>query len=265
MTNQIQNQNQNQLTTVDKKEMAYEVNGEQIKLTGQIVRTFLARGNKALTDPEVFMFMSLCKFQKLNPFLNEAYLVKFGDDCQIIVSKEAFMKRAEESELLDGIQAGIIVERDGKEVDVIGCFMRPADKLLGGWAKVYRSDRKYPYEMRVSFKEYDKGQSIWKTKPATMIRKVALVQTLREAFPKKLEGMYVEDEMPEANHDKVVERTIQQNANKELIDIDDDNIIPGEVIDVTPEPVTEQKPVDKKSKPDKPTEPEQVTMGSDPY
>lgn len=225
MANNQVDKSQTQLSQVDKKEMAYEVNGEQIKLTGQIVRTFLARGNKALSDPEIFMFMSLCKFQKLNPFLNEAYLIKFGDDCQIIVGKEAFMKRAETSERLDGIEAGLIIERDGKVTDVEGCFTLPTDKLLGGWAKVYRSDRKFPIIMRVSLKEYDKGQSLWKSKPSTMIRKVALVQALREAFPENLAGMYTEDEMPEADHSKVVEQTIKANANKEIIDIESDEIL----------------------------------------
>jgi phage recombination protein Bet len=252
MSKQEQNQEQNQLTTVDKKEMAYEVNGEQIKLTGQIVRTFLARGNKALTDPEIFMFMSLCKFQKLNPFLNEAYLIKFGDDCQIIVGKEAFMKRAEESELLEGIEAGIIVDRDKVVTEVEGCFMLPTDHLLGGWARVHRSDKKYPSIMKVSLEEYDKKQSLWKTKPSTMIRKVALVQALREAFPENLAGMYVEDEMPEVDHSRVVEQTVQTNANKVVIDIKSDpapgqeNVIEGKIIDMEPEN-------------------KQVTMDGDPY
>ena len=36
--------------------------------------------------------------------------------------------------------------------------------------------------------------SQWAKKPATMIRKVALVQALREAFPKSFGGMYIAEE-----------------------------------------------------------------------
>jgi hypothetical protein len=38
--------------------------------------------------------------------------------------------------------------------------------------------------------EYDTGKSSWAKMPATMIRKVALVQSLREAFPSDLGGLY---------------------------------------------------------------------------
>jgi phage recombination protein Bet len=214
-----------QLSLIERNEMVYEVNGEEIKLTGAIVKKFLCRGNKELSDAETFMFMSLCKFQKLNPFLNEAYAIKFGDECQLVVGKEAYMKRAESSEKLEGLEAGLILEREGKLIEVEGSFLTPTDKLLGGWASVHRNDRKYPTIIKVSFKEYDKGQSIWKTKPATMIRKVAIVQALREAFPENLGGMYTEDELPEIDKEKVISAKIKENANKEVIDIKSADII----------------------------------------
>lgn len=47
----------------------------------------------------------------------------------------------------------------------------------------------------VAFAEYNKGMANWKSKPATMINKVAISQCVREAFPKDYEGVYSEDEM----------------------------------------------------------------------
>ena len=44
--------------------------------------------------------------------------------------------------------------------------------------------------------EYDTGKSLWKGKKATMIRKVALVHALREAFPStaaQADALAVED------------------------------------------------------------------------
>ena len=74
----------------------YEVAGENVRLSYQIIRDYLTKGNGAVTDQDLMQFMSVCKFNKLNPFLNEAYLIKFGNTpAQMIVSKEALMKRAE--------------------------------------------------------------------------------------------------------------------------------------------------------------------------
>ncbi|WP_404327852.1 phage recombination protein Bet [Companilactobacillus paralimentarius] len=146
---------------------------------------------------ETMMFLSLCKYQKLNPFTKEAYIIKFGNSpAQIIVSKEAFMKRAEANPNFDGFKAGCIATN----VDDIdprytqGAFILPDETLVGGWAEVYRKDRKIPTRIEISLKEFNKGQSTWKTMPATMIRKTAIVNALREAFPNDLGAMQTEDD-----------------------------------------------------------------------
>lgn len=173
----------------------FEVNGEAVKLSGNTVKQYLVRGNGSVSDQELVMFMNLCKFQKLNPFLNEAYLIKFGSSpAQIIVSKEAFMKRAENHPKYEGFEAGIIVERNGEMIDVEGAVMLSNDILIGGWAKIYRSDRKKPVTTRISLKEFSKGQATWKDMPLNMIRKSAIVNAQREAFPETLGAMYTEDD-----------------------------------------------------------------------
>ncbi|ODA10660.1 phage recombination protein Bet, partial [Paenibacillus polymyxa] len=115
------------------KQVEFSVNGESVKLTGKTVKNFLVRGNSDVTDKEAAMFINLCKYQKLNPFLNEAYLVKFkGSPAQMIVGKEAFMKRAENNEQFQGFKAGIIVEREGDMVELEGAIKLPKDNLIGG-------------------------------------------------------------------------------------------------------------------------------------
>ena len=47
----------------------------------------------------------------------------------------------------------------------------------------------------VSLAEYNKNMANWKSKPATMINKVAVSQCVRDAFPKDYEGVYSEEEM----------------------------------------------------------------------
>lgn len=183
----MQPQQQAKLQVTDKDIVTYEVAGQEVKLSYSIVRKYLTKGNADVTDQELVQFISVCKFNKLNPFLNEAYLIKFksarGDgNAQMIVSKEALFKRAEACEQYDGIEAGIIVLRGDNVVELEGCFRQAKDVLLGGWAKVYRKDRRVPTVSKVNLSEYDKGNSIWNEKKATMISKIAKVQALREAF-----------------------------------------------------------------------------------
>lgn len=195
----VQPQQQAKLQVTDKDIVTYEVAGQEVKLSYSIVRNYLTKGNADVTNQELVQFISICKFNKLNPFLNEAYLIKFksakGDgNAQMVVSKEALFKRAEACEQYDGIEAGIIVLRGDDVVELEGCFRQAKDVLLGGWAKVYRKDRRVPTVSKVNLSEYDKGNSIWNEKKSTMISKIAKVQALREAFPSQLGAMYAKEE-----------------------------------------------------------------------
>lgn len=192
------NVSQTLLGANDKGRVTYQVNGEDVNLSFQIVRNYLTRGQAAVTDAEVIQFISLCRANQLNPFIGDAYMVKYGSEpAQMIISKAAFMKRGESSALYDGYQAGVILLRDKQVVEEEGSFFLPGDQLVGGWAKVYRKDREHPVVARVRLQEYNKGKSTWSTMPGTMIRKVAIAQAFREAFPFASEGMYTPDEMPD--------------------------------------------------------------------
>lgn len=190
----------------------YQVAGNTIKLSFDIVKNYLTKGDGKVTDADLVQFISICKFNQLNPFLNEAYLVKFGSSpAQMIVSKEALMKRAEGCKEYRGIQAGVIIERAGEIIELEGNFYTSKDILLGGWAKVYRSDRDFPVIAKVRLDEFDKKQSSWKSMASTMISKVAKVQALREAFPSQLGAMYTQEEqIIDVNHVDVTSRETQQ-------------------------------------------------------
>ncbi|WP_018659888.1 phage recombination protein Bet [Allofustis seminis] len=176
--------------------VTYEANGHEVKLSPTIVDQFITKGNGKVTMNEAFNFMNLCRYSQLNPFLNEAYIVKFGDKpAQMIVGKEAFMKRANRQSQFNGYKAGItVLNSQGDVVKKEGQAVYPNEKLLAGWAAVYRKDIDYPIFVETSLTEYSKGQATWKDMPANMIRKVALVNALREAFPEELGTLYTEDE-----------------------------------------------------------------------
>ena len=173
----------------------YKLDGGQV-LNNNTVKNYLVRGNGNITDQETLMFIELCKAQHLNPFLNEAYLIKFGTSpANIVVGKDVFVKRANRNEHFEGMRSGIIVERDGNLVEIEGSVKLKKDILIGGWCEVHRNDRKFPIKSSVALEEYSKSQSTWKTMPMVMIKKCAMVTALREAFPEDLQGLYDSCEM----------------------------------------------------------------------
>lgn len=186
----------NEVTTI------YNVGGQEIKLNATIVRKMLVKSAtpEKVTDEEIGTFIAMCKFNELNPFTREAYLTSYTSqktgvtNTTMIISKEAYLKRADSFPEYEGFDAGIIVKTaDGKTEERVGTFYMDGEVLVGGWAKAFRKGRR-AIEVRISFKEYNTGQSLWAAKPATMIRKVAIVQALREQFPSQLSAMYTKEE-----------------------------------------------------------------------
>ena len=183
----------------------YEVGGQQIQLTPALVKQYLVSGDaRAITNEEVGMFMMLCKSQSLNPFNREAYLIKFGNKpATMITGKDTFTKRANRNPNYEGTEAGVIVVNLKGEIEYRegSFYIKGKEQLVGGWAKVHTKNKKYADMITVSYDEYEgkkndgKPNSNWAARPGTMIRKFALVQALREAFPEDFGGMYTAEEM----------------------------------------------------------------------
>ena len=214
--------------------VTYTSNGEEIRLDAQTVRDYLVNGNGAVSDQEVLMFLNLCKYQHLNPFLREAYLIKYGSNspATMVVGKDVFTKRAQKHPQFAGLQAGVIVrktEKDakgqavcvGEPIEREGSMVYSGETLVGGWCKVYIKGYQVPMYESVSFKEYAGKKSDgtlngqWAKMPATMIRKVAVAQGLREAFPDVTGGLYEQEEIPEASSIELPEEPVQQAKNEE--------------------------------------------------
>lgn len=158
--------------------------GSKVELSPAIIRNYLVSGNGKVTDQEVMMFLKLCQFQKLNPFLREVYIIKYGDKfpATTVTGKETFLKRAMRNPKYEGHTTGI--SEDGKLA----------------WAEVYLEGYQVPIKCEVDYDEYvglkdGKPNKMWASKPRTMLKKVALVQALREAFPEDLGGLYSQEEI----------------------------------------------------------------------
>ena len=216
----------------------YKANGEIVKLSPDTVKRYLVSGSGSVTDQEIMMFLGLCKYQHLNPFLREAYLIKYGDrsPATMVVGKDVFLKRAKRNPDFSGMQAGIMVmKQDGRVGEREGTYYSRAsgEVIVGGWAKVYIKGYEHPIYASVSLDEYAGRKSDgslngqWASKTATMIRKVALVQALREAFPDDLGALYDQAEMTAVSAEKLDDApiVIEQKGEEEHEQSDTDRTI----------------------------------------
>lgn len=203
----------------------YRAGDEEITLSPKMAMNFLVEGRN-VTESEAISFVNLCVYNHLNPFVGDAFLIKYGEKAQMVVSKQAFMKRADHNPEYDGFRAGLIVQtKDGKIEDREGSFKLPDDTLLGGWCEVYRKGFRVPIVSRIALSEYKKTASsgkptTWTTMEATMIRKVAVAHAHREAFTNDYKGMYLAEEFGYAEErlKSVKGERVQDNGREKKFD-----------------------------------------------
>jgi len=179
--------------------------GPLAKPDGLTARDVIDYINPKATEQEAYLFAEFCRRKGADPMTKQVYLAIFegekGRTVSFIAGKEYFTEKAETHPQFDGFEAGIIIrpKEGGELVHREGTFYLPSEEmLLGGWASVHRKDRKLPSKSEVVLGEYNTGKNQWAKMPATMIRKVAIVQALREAFPQNLGGMYDKAEIDQA-------------------------------------------------------------------
>jgi len=150
-----------------------------------------------LTPAEKTQFIEIATAFQLNPFKREIYCIPFiknvkGENGQwtkeralsIITGYEVYLKRAERTEELDGWS----IETQGKI----------SAGSLKAIATIHRKDWTHPFIHTVYFREYNQDNKMWKSKPVTMLKKVAIAQAFRMAFPDEFSGMpYTSDEVSE--------------------------------------------------------------------
>lgn len=220
----------------DDKVMNFKVGNDNVQLSINLVKRYLSGDNPNVTESEIIYFMKLCKARGLNPYIRDAYLIKYGNQpAAIIVAKDAVEKRAIQNPEYDGKEVGIYVENKetGELIKREGSILRKnKEELVGAWCTVYRKDWKYPITKEVNFDEYIQKKkdgtpnTNWENRPVTMITKVAIVQALREAFIEELSGMYEAEEMG-VNESELDNTPIQVDENEtyDKNDIDDAEIV----------------------------------------
>jgi phage recombination protein Bet len=145
------------------------------------IKKYICQG---ATDKEFFMFVNIAKSYGLNPLKRELFFIKYGSQAaSIIVGYESYIKRAERTGMLDGWGVALGKDDLGQKATIT----------------IYRKDRSKPFEWTVYRSEFDTQQANWKKMPLFMLRKVAISQGFRLAFPEEIGGMpYIPEELPAA-------------------------------------------------------------------
>ena len=153
---------------------------------------------KKLTNEEFGILVNLGRTTGLNPFLREIWAIKYGDSRSNIYGRDGYRKSAQVNPNYDYHLADAVYSKDHFKVcdgEVSHEYhISDRGKLVGAYCIVKRKSSSQPIFVFVELTEYDTNQSLWKTKKATMIKKVAEAQALRMAFQELFAGTYTEDE-----------------------------------------------------------------------
>ena len=219
----------NEVVKTEKSKFEIETrSGERITLDKETVKNYLCNGQE-ITNSEFTMFFQLCKVNKVNPFLKEAYIVKYGNQpATIVLDYKVLQQIADSNPNFKGLKTGVlVVDKDGNEKEREGSYKLPSETLIAGWCEVIRKDRECPtkvYAMFEEFKQTKKDGELntnWAGKPCFMITKVAKAQALREAFPNAFgSNVYIQEEadMMKENRDFINQdcQAVKKNVNKEI-------------------------------------------------
>ncbi len=156
-----------------------------------------------LTQEEKLQFIEVAQAFHLNPFRREIHVAVYGEGeyrrMSIVVGYQTYLDRAERTGQLDGWRAW--VEGQGEDMKAL--------------VEIHRKDWHAPFVHEAYWKEAVQrkrdGQptSFWSKMPKFQLKKVAISQGFRLAFPSELGGMpYDPAELPDAESISIQDKSV---------------------------------------------------------
>jgi phage recombination protein Bet len=147
---------------------------------------------KSLSASEIQQFIQTALAGNLDPFKREIYIAVYGDGVNrkvsILTGYQVYLKRAERTGKLDGWRAKI--DGDGGQMKAV--------------VEIFRKDWSHSFihevywEEAVQKKKDGNPTQFWAKQPRFQLRKVAMAQAFRLAFPDELGGLpYESAELPD--------------------------------------------------------------------
>jgi len=164
--------------------------------------------DKSLSDAEIQQFVQTALAGNLDPFKREIYLAAYGEGenrkVSILTGYQVYLKRAERTGKLDGW---------GARIDGNGSQMKAV-------VEIFRKDWSHSFihevywEEAVQKKKDGNPTQFWAKQPRFQLRKVAIAQAFRLAFPDELGGLpYESAELPEPSNGHETQSLPQNTGN----------------------------------------------------
>ena len=196
-------------TEVAVKQTAVQSVNETPEYFYNLAQEYANNNYPSLTKEQFNLFVATARECCLNPVKREVYAVTYNDyksgekKMNIITGYEVYLKRAERTGKLNGWE----------------CHTDGQGQQMKAVVTIDRKDWEHPFKHEVYMSEYNTGKSLWSTKPITMLKKVAMAQAFRLAFPDELGGMpYTSDEL---GTDEQAERNVTPQKPQQSAKIDD--------------------------------------------
>jgi phage recombination protein Bet len=163
---------------------------------------------KTLSDDETQQFVQTALAGNLDPFKREIYIAAYGEGenrkVSILTGYQVYLKRAERTGKLDGWNARI--DGNGSQMKAV--------------VEIFRKDWSHSFIHEVYWEEAVQkrkdGQptQFWSKQPRFQLRKVAMAQAFRLAFPDELGGLpYESAELPEPSNGHETQGSPLSNEN----------------------------------------------------
>jgi len=132
---------------------------------------------QGVSDLEIVKALGLARKLGLDPLRKEVHLVPFKGSVQLVVSYLEYIKRAERSGKLDGWEVRLGKDEFGEFAEV----------------EIFRKDWEHSFTWRAYLNEVKKDTPNWKAMPLFMLRKTAIAQAFRLAFPEETQELPLEE------------------------------------------------------------------------
>ena len=158
------------------------------------IRNTVAKG---ASDNELKMFLHLSQTYGLDPFAKEIWFIKAGGQPVIMTSRDGYLKIANNDKGYEGMVSDVVYEGDAFQKTVDGVShtygIGKRGGILGAYALVYKQGIRFPAYVFAPFRDYNKGNNVWRQYPHAMILKVAESMALKRAF--SLSGLVTREEI----------------------------------------------------------------------
>lgn len=178
---------------------------QQWELTDEKIKILAQAGVIPPNTPpaQVQVFAEIARRHGLDPFSKEIHLVAYGSQYSAIIGIGGMRSRACDTGLHAGTEdAKFNVQPNGQYLSMA---QLGKDAPVTASVTVYKivGGQRVPFSATVSYSEFKGTSSKWREMPLNMISKVAESHALRKAFPRHTAGLYVSEEMDQANRETI--------------------------------------------------------------